>query len=304
MLTMTIPMFAAAPSHATSDSDAERCAPAAVVGGNSAAAVAAILRVHGVDEPAQGCPAVSAHVREADDGLHVSIVDSAGRKSERRASTAAAAATIVESWAREEVANALLVPRAMGPVVPDIAVDVPAPPPPDPWVRLDVNAETSVAFDGSVWPGANAGACFQFGPVCAGLFGRAGIDSSTTGASADKETGRVALDGLIGVDTAFDVAGLSLRPGGYVGAGWMQSRNSPVWGAEATNNVEVDGGGMRVGARAVLGVPINDSFAVNVSLGADLALLAHTQPFVAEGEGIAGEPLGFVRLGLGFGARR
>ena len=296
------------------------CPPAAVVAGASADDVGRILEQRGVAAPREGCPAVTASIHATAAGLTVNIVDVAGRSVERSASTAEAAATVVESWARDDVALSLFTPPATTAASATVnaprvlalretptlntARDVVAPAPVTPWIRLDVGADTGVALDGSVWPGAAAGACFQFGAVCAGAFAHAAVDSSLVGASADQETGRVALDGLLSVDGAFDLGGVTIRPGGFVGAGWMQSRNSPVWAPVAANNVEVDGGGMRGGARVVVGVPIGESFAVNVSVGADLALLAHTATYVEDTEVIAGEPLAFVRFGVGFGARR
>jgi hypothetical protein len=125
--------------------------------------------------------------------------------------------------------------------------------------------------------------------------GRAAVDTSFTGASSDQETGRVALDAYLGIDAALDVDGISV---------WMQSRNSTVWSTPPENHVEVDDGGVRGGGRVVVGVPLGEALVLDLSLGADLALLAHTSPFVEDGETIAGEPLGFVRFGVGFGSRR
>lgn len=281
------------------------CAPAVVVEGSAAAEVAALLAARGLSAPAHDCPSARVSVDAEIQGVSVRIVDTLGRTVQRHASTPLAAANLVDSWVRSDEAQDVVhptpAPRAAA-VFSDEPDSAPAVVPA--WMLFDAVAETSVAFDGSVWPGASAGVCLHFSSVCAGVWARAAVDSSLIGASRGAETGRVGLDGYGSVDVAFDVAGLTVRPGVYVGAGWLQNRNAPVYAAPVEPNVAINTNGMRMGARVIVAVPVTDAFALDVSASSDVALLAHTTPFVEEGERFAGEPLGFVRLGIGFGVRR
>src|SRR5262245_10108171 len=93
----------------------ERCAPATTVDGDEtlAAAVARELAARGIGAvAASGCAAARAHVTADDDSVIVEIADAEGRRVARRASTAAAAATVIESWTRTELTDDLLERRA------------------------------------------------------------------------------------------------------------------------------------------------------------------------------------------------
>ncbi len=279
------------------------CGPAAEVRGTSAAAVAALLRERGIVDPVAGCPAVIATVSEVEGGLLVVFHDGAGRTAERRASSPEGAAALIEGWAAADVATSLLAPRALPPPTSRPPPPPPPAPTPAPWLTLDTSVELGVAFDGSAWPGASVAACVDVGPFCAGGLARGFFDTSLTGASSDKETGRAGADVYVVVDSRFDAGPLRLRPGALAGFGFLDSRNSPILNQAPSNNVEIVDGGLRVGARITAVLPVGD-LGLAFSAGVVLAPLAHTTSFVEENETVAGEPLGMVQLGLGLEARR
>src|SRR6185436_5580977 len=104
-------------------------------------------------------------------GLRVVITDTAGRIIERHVANAAVASTVIESWARSDIEDALLAP---------VLDDVLSAPPlqqaaeepsararvPQPRSGLEVSAEIAsellLADDGSGWYGMRAATCVRF----------------------------------------------------------------------------------------------------------------------------------------------
>src|SRR5688572_32388148 len=92
---------------AAAEAVAEPC-PAAVAlrGDASAVAVGKELRRRGLAIDArEGCGALAVEVRESGEVLRVEIADAAGRRVTRRLAGVRAAATVIESWARSDVAD-------------------------------------------------------------------------------------------------------------------------------------------------------------------------------------------------------
>ncbi len=267
------------------------------------------------------CPVIDVDVRVDEDTTVLRGHFPTGKDVERRVHDVATAAAVIESWSRTDLIDPLLAPAAHadgGAVaadapprferagVPPAAVAVVPPAPAlaaSAGTLLGAAAEVGLGTDGSLWPSIAVDGCMKLGLACGGFLGRASLDTSVTGASADEDTGRVGIDGYAVGDLALDVGGLVLRPGVGVGVGWLQSRNSPVWSEPHEHDVDIDAFGMRALGRVTLDIPVGENLLVSVSTSADVALLAHTNTYEEQGETFAGQPLAFVRVGVGLGAR-
>ena len=281
------------------------CTPAARVEGTGAqwSDVVADLERRGIATSSvpDGCSVVHAQVRRVAEGLVVRVVDSDGRTAERTTHTPAAAATFIESWTRGDVVAPLLVARADPPIVHRV-------PAPDKNTRptndrltaalsLSTAAETSVATDGSIWFGVNAGVCMPIGPVCAGALARVASDSGWSGDSEDQRSSRVAADILLGAAVPIRYGRLTLLPGIALGLGWM--RITALHSLTGTETADVDTGGLRSSASLRMSFRLLDQVALDLGLAADLAPLAHTEPYNAEATFLSGEPFAYFRFGLG-----
>ncbi len=281
------------------------CTPAARVEGSSAelSDVVADLGRRGIATSSipVGCSAIHAELRQVAEGLVVRVADEDGRTAERTTHTPAAAATFIESWTRGDVVAPLLVARAD----PAITHRVPTPDKTTnstndrlaAGLSLSTAAETSVATDGSIWLGVNAGVCVPIGPVCAGALARVASDSGWSGDSEDLRSGRLAADVLLGAAVPVRHGRLTLLPGLALGLGWM--RISALHAIGDTRTADVDTGGVRASASFRMSFRILDDVALDLGLAADLAPLAHTAPYNAEATFLSGEPLAYFRLGLG-----
>ena len=280
------------------------CTPAARVEGSGAewSDVVADLGRRGIATSSvpEGCSAIHAELRPAAEGLVVRVVDGDGRTAERTAHTPAAAATFIESWTRGDVVAPLLVARAD----PAIAHRMPTP---DKTTRatgdrlaatlsLSTAAETSVATDGSIWFGVNAGVCVPIGPACAGALARVASDSGWSGDSEDQRSSRLAADVLLGAALPTRRGRLTILPGLGLGLGWMR-----ITAVHSSGNgtIDVDTGGVRASASVRMSYRLLDEVALDVGLAADLAPLAHTALYDAGVTFLPGEPLAYFRLALG-----
>jgi hypothetical protein len=164
-------------------------------------------------------------------------------------------------------------------------------------LSLSTAAETSVATDGSIWFGVNAGVCVPIGPVCAGALARVASDSGWSGDSEDQRSSRLAADVLLGAAFPTRRGRLTLLPGLGLGLGWM--RITPLHSTSGRRAIDVDTGGVRASASLRMSFRVLDEAALDLGLAADLAPLAHTAPYDAEAVFLSGEPLAYFRLGLG-----
>jgi hypothetical protein len=274
------------------------CPPTVVVTGaaDDASLLANVLNSHGISTDASTrCPSTEVDVTRDGDSFVVRTADV-----ERGVSDIETAAVVVESWVRSDVTAPLWVLPVVqaAPVTP---VPVVAPTPSPRAVRLAVRAEGGVGSDGSTWPSLVLQGCAHVGPVCLGGLLRASMDSSLTGASSKFDTGRVALDGFVLGEWAFDVGAMTLSPGVGVGIGWLQSRNAPVWARAVEPHIEAYDVDMKALAQMTTRFALTSGPQVEVTLGADIALLANSAAIREEGIVIAGEPLAFLRVGAGIG---
>jgi hypothetical protein len=182
-----------------------------------------------------------------------------------------------------------------------VALEEPAPPAADtPIVGFDLGGETAVALDASVWFGVHLAGCVRLGPMCLGALARFSADSGLTGDSKETDTQRLGLDVLLIADFPIDCGPVFLTPGVGFGAGWMNASRTAGGG----DDVDVDGGGMRADVHATLTIPVGADFAIDVALGADVWILAHTARYEEDGTVLAGEPRARFRatIGLRYGA--
>lgn len=257
------------------------------------------------------CPVIRARIERRGNDLFVAIEDAHGRTSERTVSDAEGAAALVESWMRDDLIEPLLTGRSPGGTAPLLADPIAAPAaeahPPQPSgesiVGFVVAGETAVALDASVWFGAHLAGCVRLGPSCLGVLVRFGADSGLTGDSAANGTRRLGLDVLVVADFPFDCGPVWLTPGIGFGAGWMNASRT-VATTEGDDGVDANGGGMRADAHATLTIPVGADLAVDVGLGLDVWILAHTAPYEEDGVMLAGEPRARFRgvIGLRYGA--
>ena len=243
------------------------------------------------------CPAAKAHIARDAESVIVTVTDPNGRRSQRKLADHDAAASLIESWARQDInAMALLGFTDPAPLAtePPPRVDAVAPAsvvarPRDP-VSVVAALESSFGFDGTSWLGARAGACLRIGPVCAGANARL--------LSADQ---RRSYDVLAGVELPIALASrVVVIAGGGVGVGWFQT---PFMDGEAMTTVT------STGVRLDGHVSLSWSIARSVSLHAGFSLGASPQaPYVIQqgdlGNVTNGEPSGFLRgdIGLRIGA--
>jgi hypothetical protein len=289
---------------------APACGPSALLEGDdpSLGAVARELEQLGIaTAPSPECASVRVRIEGTPSGLTVRIVDAYGRSSERVTSGPAAAATLVESWARTAVLAPLL-PRRAAERPPDRPVAAEAPAIAAPGVAprsrggrevsLAASAETSVATDRSLWVGVTAGVCMTVGRACAGVLARVSVDSEASGDSHARDSDRLESDVLLGVWLPLRFGRLTLAPGLAFGVGWLRTSAAHTTSADG-DPVDADAGGLRASASVRLSVAVTPTLAVDLGLATDVAPLAHTGPYATDAVVLAGEPFAYLRGGLG-----
>lgn len=257
---------------------------------------------------ADGCPSVKVRIEAATTGLAVSIEDPDGRRSDRVVGDAATAAAWIDSWAHPDLGAGALVHGATSADKPAfVARDTEIPAVLEQVIihqaqpqAISVAARTtaSVANDRSIWAGIDVGACVQIGSVCAGAVVRTRLDTATVGASEHYETRRTAVDLLVGAELSYTRGTTHLHPGAGVGLGWVRSHSSPDL-VTPGQQIDVDAGGIRIGAYVTASRPIGRRLFLDLDLAVDISLLAHTSTYLDEGVTLAGEPRGFLRAGIG-----
>jgi len=121
-----------------------------------------------------GEEAVQASVVQEGDGIRVALRDPQGRTTDRLVASVDTAAALVESWARRDIADPLLAPRA--PVQPPpplvaapavvVPMEAPSPPPASIWTPvLRLQGES---WNRSLWLAGSVGACARVGAMCLG----------------------------------------------------------------------------------------------------------------------------------------
>jgi len=260
------------------------CPPAAAVDGDAelARAITGVLAQRGVAAATPRCPAAVAHVERRGARIAVRVV-AADRDIERDVASTDTAATVIESFARRDLAAPLLQPSVA-------AKPAPAPvPPPGPaarpassrGVQLFAMAESARGADTS-WVGAHVGACITLGPVCAAVRIRAAghIDDATV---------RHSHEMLLGVDWPLALGTATLAPGLAFGMGEIRTSATGVAGARET-------GGLRADMHATLSIPIGRRTAFDLAISGNLIEGIHVE---GASQQLPDEPRGLLRLGAG-----
>jgi hypothetical protein len=207
------------------------------------------------------------------------------------------AATLIESWTRQEIAESELPPEppravAAVPVAPRAApeevVASAKPRAAAPPFALGLGAESSFAGDGTTWGGGAVSACVRFGAFCAGGRARIAGDLRIT-----SDTGHPRL----GADLAATLE-VVLRPGGFVvapaaglGVAWTR-----VSGGGLHMDETAEAGGVRASLGASLARPIAGRLAIALDATFELTLFG-SGGLVGADDGFA--PGGWFRVGLG-----
>jgi len=267
---------------------------------------------------AAGAEAVQVRVQPDPSGIRLSIHDRNGHIVERIVANAEIAAAVVESWLRDDLARPLLEPHEipttevvpMGGAV--TRSSVPAHRGASSGASVTVMGGTSLATDGSLWIGAGLGACVRVRSFCIGLEIQVAGDTAATGnigarytavsdspaASCNeqqqRELTRLGADALLTADLPLRVGIGTLGPGVGLGAGWLAT--TALLGDHGGNATTV---GPRAEARIVLSWPLALGLAADVGLRADISPFAHRKHLTSSGFELPGEPLGFLRVGLG-----
>jgi hypothetical protein len=281
---------------ASREARADECRVTAVLDGDGALvdAIDSTLRARGIATKATAaCPTTTALVERRDNAIAVTITDPSGRRSTRTLDDATAAATLIESWARQDM-NALALVGWIEPAAPStieaspridaVATVAPRGRTRDP-LSLAVAGESSFGFDGSAWLGARANLCVRIGPVCAAATARYLADGT-----------RSDVDVLGGVQVPVALGRRVVLVGGAgVGAGQFRS---PFSRGEAMTTKTATS--VRVDAHVSLAVMLSRYIGIHVGASAGLSPQA---PMIIETEGDApldnGEPTGFVRAEIG-----
>lgn len=211
---------------AAPDAAAESCPATAVLEGDASLvdSIDGALRARGIATRAtDSCPRAIARIDRRGTAIAISVVDPAGRRSERVVVDTDVAASLIASWARQDVNASLLlgfvVPDAPAPAAESVVrIDGPpsrAPRSADPFT-LAVAGESSIDFTGTQWLGGRATACVRVGPLCAGALAR--VLSADTRASIDL-LGAVTLPIALSPKT-------SLVLGAGAGGGWFSAEYS------------------------------------------------------------------------------
>jgi hypothetical protein len=219
----------------------------------------------------------------------------------------ATAATVIESWTRNDVAAPLLAARplpASEDEVADTAV-VAAARPAAQGIQLLAAEETSVASDGTVWAGAQIGACIMLGPICAAaqlhggkLIGRSERWRGFTGHLTEI---------YVGIEVPIAVGPVRVTPGFAAGYGSIFTRSGAVDVDDDKMGVEVSG--PRAEIHAALSIPLTAHIALDVRTSAALTQATEREIRGSGGPDVPdvpapaivfpGEPRALFRLALG-----
>lgn len=265
-------------------SEADACPPAVRLVGDPAlvAEVAQVLAARGIATELP-CAAVEARVEQRDGTIAITIEVQTIRREVREVETAA---TVIESFARDDAAPLLAARAVQRPAPVPIVEEAPH----RRGLRVFAGLESAIGNDESRWFGLHLGGCWMLEVVC--LAGR--VRTSNCADEHEMEPWRESWEVLLGVDVPFAIGRWSIEPGIAFGPSGMRTRGATD--GEYTN-------GIRGEAHVTVSIPVASQFAVDVHVAANLLQSVH---FDARSHGtLPPEPWGFARLGVGlrYGAR-
>ncbi|MEO8706207.1 MAG: hypothetical protein ABI867_39620 [Kofleriaceae bacterium] len=259
-----------------------------------AAQVGKILRARGVELAPADCPAITVSVQPVANRVVVEIVRHDGTLATREVGEPQTAATVIESFTREDVEAPLLATRAAIPVA-RVAPTERAPvavaaktQPPARGIQLFGALETSYGSDRTTWLGIHLGTCLMLGPVCAAA--RLRTASVATGPQTWDHVERRSVELLVGIDIPFELGRATITPGFAAGLGQMRTR-------DAIQRMRTETGGLRADVHVTLTIPFANRFALDIFSAADLTQETHVEGSVTNL--LPEEPRALLRLGVG-----
>lgn len=201
---------------------ADACVPAAVVIGDDGLVrtIEAELRARGVAVAGDAgvatdvtCAVHAEVTPDVDHHVRVTITDSDGRTVERLTADAGTAATAIESWARRDMSDPLLVGHTLAPAreTPGLAAAA-ATSPRTRRIEIGAALDGGVSNDGAIWGGVRGRACAMVGDACVGALVRYARDTEVAGDSATLENGRSALDLTVVIELPLERDRWSVAP--------------------------------------------------------------------------------------------
>ena len=173
------------------------------------------------------CGVLEVELRLAGEGIVVIREPSSVDAEARVVADASAAATVIESWARVDLAEPLLAVRAVAARQvfesqrdrPDVGANIPAPRVPTTRVALAASAELGLGLDGSTWTGIAVDGCANVSVMCVGARVRFARDNLTSGDAVDIGGSRTGLDILLTIESTWSAGDWRMRPGFGIGQG-------------------------------------------------------------------------------------
>ncbi|NOY90562.1 MAG: hypothetical protein GXP55_05075 [Deltaproteobacteria bacterium] len=257
------------------------------------------------------CPAVTVSLSVCEAGIRMTVVDSMRPTEERVVSDTSVAASVIESWARQDIDAPLLRGPEFESAVAFASAELdlelvelqprPREPAPSRYFAATTSVGLGVAGDESVWLDSELRACLGFGPLCTGAVIRGRFDLGLSGDSSQFSTERTGLDVLLTAGVPADVGTMELTPSIGAGAGWLHSRS----GGDRLRDgaVSRDSAGIRLEVRLDLAIPLATHWAISTALQLLVSPLAHTAPGMDGGTLLAGEPRWSIgaEIGLRYG---
>ncbi|MDB4955513.1 MAG: hypothetical protein JWO36_3082 [Myxococcales bacterium] len=239
-----------------------------------------------------GCSSIAAHLAAREAAI---VVTSAGSETERVVADPASAATLIESWARNDIAEPLLqarvVPAAHEELVQVREVIVPVSVPAEPrGVSLFAVAESSFANDRTRWLGAQVGACVMVGPICAAA--RVRFARVADAPMSWQGSERSSTDLLVGGDLSVHLGRLTVTPGFAGGIGHMHTRVET-----GGNHRGSETGGLRAEVHTSMAYPLGHRLAFEVSATLDVTQATNFETTTTIP--LPDEPQLLVRIGAG-----
>ncbi|CAN5907471.1 hypothetical protein BH11MYX2_BH11MYX2_27030 [soil metagenome] len=257
--------------------------------------VRALLVQHGVALDGDGCVVVRIELQRRDHAI--AIVRTSAPAEERVVTEATTAATVIESWTRDDFEHSLLSDHVVAvaspmptPAIQEESVAVANVVEPPTGLQAFTAAETSFADDGTSWAGAMLGICVNVGRVCASARARVAVVVDGPGGweSADRRT----EDVLIGIDVPFLLHGNSMLFGIGAGMGSVHT-GSTTSGISSGNETS----GLRGDAHLGWNLKLARWVSVDVSVALDLSQVGDVEGTLSSE--VTKEPHFFGRIGAG-----
>lgn len=261
-------------------------------------AIEALLARRGIRLAEGECTGVRAHVERRADTFAISVDfverdvarTSSSSAIERTVGELATAATVIESFTRDDARPLLPVRPRPQRVTIELAKPPQSPAAPATHARgiqVFAAAETSVGSDHTNWLGAHVGICITLGPICAAARLRHAQVVAGEGMWRT-EMERRSTELLLGLDVPFSLGRSTLSPGFAAGMGSMWTRSDD-------GTTAGESGGLRADVHVTLSVPLSKRWALDLSTALDLTQETRIESKMP----LPDEPLALLRFGVG-----